>query len=110
MINFFYQILSLVVVISIVLKGEFVRALCAVGTVELSVMAGGGMKWAFFHGSKDQKIVCPIIAILLIAVAQWLSTSFSVHFFGIHLSGAEWGWIGLAIGFFIPVGNRPHEL
>jgi hypothetical protein len=40
-----------------------------------------------------------VVAVLLAALAQWLSSSFSVQLFGHSLSGALWGWIGFATRF-----------
>lgn len=40
----------------------------------------------------------PIVVVLVLAIAYWLSGGFSVQFFGVHLSGLVWGIIGAEIG------------
>jgi hypothetical protein len=65
----------------------------------LFLVAGGGLKASLWWGGKAQKIGGSIAALLLVALAQWLSSGFSVQFFGHHFSGGLWGWIGFAVCF-----------
>jgi hypothetical protein len=57
----------------------------------LYLVGGGGLKASLWWGDKTQKIGGSIFAVVLVCLAQWLSSGFSVHLFGYPLSGAALG-------------------
>jgi hypothetical protein len=68
-------------------KIGFVFALCFFGTVAIPCVAVAGARWGVLAGDKQQKIGVPIVGLLLLAFAYWLSTYVSVKVFGVRVSG-----------------------
>jgi hypothetical protein len=68
-------------------KIGLVFALCFFGTVTVPCVAVAGARWGVLAGDKHQKIGVPIVGLLLLAFAYWLSTYVSVHVFGVQVSG-----------------------
>jgi hypothetical protein len=64
----------------------------------ISCVAAAGFKWGLLRGDKQQRIGVPIVAILLLGFAYWLSLGVSVAIFGLHLSGLLCCLIGAAVG------------
>ena len=62
------------------------------------MIAGGGLKASLRWGDKAQKIGGFVVAILILGIAQWLATGFSVWLFRNHLNGDLWCWIGFGTG------------
>ena len=73
--------------------------LSAFGASFLAVVAAGGLKFGLFWGDSAQKIGVPIVAVLLLAFAYWLSGGFAAQLFGVALSGEAWAIIGGLVGF-----------
>jgi hypothetical protein len=94
-----YVIASLTIAGSAALNAGLGPAAYAITTSFLFLMAGGGWKASLLWGDKAQKIGGSVVAVLIVALAQWLSSGFSVDLFGHALSGAAWGWIGFVICF-----------
>jgi hypothetical protein len=49
----------------------------AITSSVLSLIAGGGLKASLWWGDKAQNIGGPVVALLLVAMAQWLGHGFS---------------------------------
>lgn len=96
---YIYLILSTALAGSAVLNASWSAGLYAITASFLFLVAGGGLKASLLWGDKAQKIGGSVVALLLVALAQWLSNGFSVQVFGYHLSGGLWGWIGFAVCF-----------
>jgi hypothetical protein len=94
-----YVIASLAIAGSAAINAGLGPAAYAITTSSLFLMAGGGWKASLLWGEKAQKIGGSVVALLIVALAQWLSSGFSVHLFGHALSGATWGWIGFVVCF-----------
>jgi hypothetical protein len=90
---------SLVIAGSAAVKAGLGPAFYVIAISSLFLAAGGGWKASLLWGNKAQKIGGSVVAVLIVALAQWLSSGFSVHVFGYALSGAAWGWIGFIICF-----------
>ena len=95
---YIYFICSIIMALGFLLRGEVKFALCLFGTSMLSLTAAGGLKFGLLWGDKSQRIGVPIVALLIFAIAYWLSAGFSVQLFGHYISGLTWGIIGAAIG------------
>jgi len=64
----------------------------------ISCVAAAGFKWGLLRGDKQQRIGVPIVAILLLGFAYWLSSGVSLEIFGHHVSGLVCCLIGAAVG------------
>ena len=95
-IIYLYWLFSIVIVITAFNAAGLSPGLSASGTSILSFFAGGGLKGSLY-GTLGQKLAGGSIALVLMGVAHWLGAGFSVHIFGIDLTGTEWGWIGFII-------------
>ncbi len=93
---YFLAILGIAVVF--VFKNGVAFALSFLGTAIIPCVAIAGMKWGLMKGDRQQRIGVPIVALLLLAFAYWLSTGVSVQVFGHNLSGLTLGIIGSVIG------------
>jgi len=62
----------------------------------IASLAGASGKWGLFYGSKGQKIFMPILALLLLALATWLTRNIFVTKAAVPLMW--WIWIGFGIG------------
>ena len=96
---YFYVIVSIITAVSAALDVSWTVGLYTIAGSGISVVAGGGLKASLWWGSKGQKIAGPIIAILLMILALWLSAGFSTQLFGYTLSGELWSMIGFAVTF-----------
>jgi hypothetical protein len=111
---FVYLIMSLAIAGSAAFKARWSVGLYTIGTSALFLVAGGGLKASLWWGDRTQKFGGLFVALVLAAVAQWLSSGFSVRLFGYSLSGGLWGWIGFAICFLFAdrrlagIGNQPR--
>lgn len=94
-----YVISSLVIAGSTAISAGLGPAFYLIATSSLCLAAGGGWKVSLLSGDRSQKIGGSVVAALIVALAQWLSSGVSVRLFGHALSGAAWGWIGFAICF-----------
>jgi hypothetical protein len=92
-----YLFLSVAIAVTAIKVGVLV-GLSAFGASFLAVVAAGGLKFGLFLGDRAQKIGVPIVAVLLLTFAYWLSGGFSVHLFGVALSGEAWAIIGGLVG------------
>jgi hypothetical protein len=102
---YFYLIMSIAIAGSAAFNAGLAAGFYAIATSSLSLVAGGGLKASLWWGDKAQKIGGSIVALLLVALVQWLSDGFSVGLFGHSVSGGAWGWIGFAI-CFVFAGKR----
>jgi len=57
-----------------------------------------GMKWGILLGDRQQKVAVPLVTLLLLAFAYWLSRSVSLQVFGYRLSGLVVVMIGAFVG------------
>jgi hypothetical protein len=96
---YMYLIASLAIAGSAAYHVGWSTGLLAIAASSLFLVAGGGLKASLWWGDKAQKIGGSVVAVLLAALAQWLSSGFSVQLFGQSLSGGLWGWIGFAVCF-----------
>jgi len=62
----------------------------------IAVVAGATGKWGLFFGTKSQKFVLPVIAILQLALATWLASDIFMSKSGWPLTW--WIWLGFGIG------------
>jgi hypothetical protein len=92
-----YLFLSVAIAITGAKAGVLV-GLTAFSASFLAVVAAGGLKFGLFLGDRAQKIGVPIVAVLLLTFAYWLSGGFSVQLFGVALSGEAWAIIGGLVG------------
>jgi len=95
---FIYFIISIILAVASFFRTGTSVALCLFGTSMISLVAAGGLKFGILWGDRAQKIGVPLVAILLLGFAYWLSSGFSVQIFGYQLSGLTWGIIGAVIG------------
>jgi len=91
-------IIILVIAIVLAFKNGPTFALCFFGTTAIPCVAVAGAKWGLVAGDAQQKIGVPVIALILLAFAFWLSTYVSVTAFGIEISGLVLMAIGGVIG------------
>jgi|SRR5215467_2326874 len=82
-----YLFLSVAIAIAGAMKAGVVVGLSAFGGSFVAVVSAGGLKFGLFWGDRAQKIGIPIIAVLLLTFAYWLSGGFSAQLFGVTLSG-----------------------
>lgn len=94
-----YVIASVAIAGSAAVNTGLGPAAYTITTSSLFLMAGGGWKASLLWGEKAQKIGGSVVALLIVSLAQWLSSGFSVHLFGRALSGAAWGWVGFVVCF-----------
>jgi hypothetical protein len=94
-----YLFLSIAIAITGAIKAGVLVGLSAFGASYLAVVAAGGLKFGLFWGDSAQKIGVPIVAVLLLAFAYWLSGGFAAQLFGVALSGEAWAIIGGLVGF-----------
>jgi hypothetical protein len=94
-----YLIASLAIAGSAAFNVGWWPGLYTIATSFLFLVAGGGLKASLWWGDKAQKIGGSVVAVLLAALAQWLSSGFSVQLFGHPLSGGLWGWVGFTVCF-----------
>jgi hypothetical protein len=97
----FYTLAVFWMAITFIFTKDIVSALRFFGTAMIPLVAIAGLKWGVLKGDREQKIGVPLVAILLLAFAYWLSTGVSIQLFGYNLSGLE---LGLAGGFVGLVG------
>src|SRR3984893_8001182 len=94
-----YVIMSVVVSVSAAFHVGIAAGVYAVLTIAIALIAGGGLKATLFWGNTVQKIGGPVVTVLLVILAHWLSAGFSVGLFSYRFTGAEWGVIGFVIAF-----------
>ena len=87
------------IAISAVYNAGWAAGFYAFATSLIFIVVGASVKASVWWGDRAQKIGSPIVALLPLALAQWLSSGFSAQMFGYHLTGSLWGWIGFAICF-----------
>jgi hypothetical protein len=93
-----YVIASVVLTAGMVFRGDIWNSLCLGGTSLLALVAAGGLKFGILWGDRAQKIGVPLVACVLLVLAFWLSSGFSVELFGYQLSGLMWAAAGAVIG------------
>jgi hypothetical protein len=94
-----YVVMSIVVSVSAAFHVGVAAGVCAVLTIAVALIAGGGLKATLFWGNTVQKMGGPVVTALLAILAYWLSGGFSVGLFSYRFTGAEWGAIGFVIAF-----------
>jgi hypothetical protein len=94
-----YVIMSVVVSVSAAFHIGIAAGVYAVLTIALALIAGTGLKATLFWGNTVHKIGGPVVTALLVILAYWLSSGFSVGLFSYRFTGAEWGAIGFVIAF-----------
>lgn len=94
-----YVIMSIVVSVSAAFHIGIAAGIYAVLTIALALIAGAGLKATLFWGNTVHKIGGPVVTALLVILAYWLSSGFSVGLFSYRFTGAEWGAIGFVIAF-----------
>jgi hypothetical protein len=80
-------------------------ALCILGASALAIMAGAGLRGSL-EGVRIQKIIGPLITLLLMGVAGWLSSGFSWNVAGERYPGWLWVAGGFAAWLFCPDVTR----
>jgi hypothetical protein len=70
-----------------VFKHGFAFALCFFGTASVPCIAVAGVRWGVVAGDNQQKVGVPLVGLLMLAFAYWLSTYVSVTVFGLRISG-----------------------
>ncbi len=93
-----YLFLSAAIAITGAMKAGVLVGLSAFGASFIAVVAAGGLKFGLLWGDRAQKIGVPIVAMLLLTFAYWLSGGFSAQLFGVALSGEAWAIIGGLVG------------
>jgi hypothetical protein len=93
-----YLVATVLVAGSAAIKVGWAPGLYAALVGILSFIAGGGLKASVLWGSRAQKIGGTFVAGLIVVLAQWLSSGFSVRLFHYQLDGSMWGWIGFGVG------------
>src|ERR1041384_7866990 len=92
---YIYVVLSVVASIAALFDG-IGAGLCALLTSTIALIAGGGSRAMLVWGDMSQKAGGTVVALLLAALAYWLSGGFSVGLFSYRFTGAEWGAFGFA--------------
>jgi hypothetical protein len=95
---FAYLIVSIVCAVTAGLHVGIKPALCTIAASLISLIAAGALKFGVLWGTGAQRVGTPIIALLLLALAYWLGSGFSVVLFGLVLSGQAWAVVGAVIG------------
>ena len=95
---YIYVVLSVVASIAALFDG-IGAGLCALLTSTIALIAGGGSRAMLVWGGMSQKAAGTVVALLLAALAYWLSGGFSVGLFSYRFTGAQWGAFGFAIAF-----------
>lgn len=98
-----YFVVVLVCTIVFVFQTGILFALSFLGTTALPLIAVAAGKWGIARGDKQQKIGIPIIALILVAAAYWLSLGVSITLFQVHLSGLALLVVSGAIGLLVPL-------
>ena len=93
-----YQLVIFGLGIGFIFTNGIVFALYFVGTTTIPCIAVAGIKWGIFRGDRQERIGVPLVGILLLAFAYWLSTRVSILILGHHLSGLALALIGAFIG------------
>lgn len=108
-IPFGYGAMSFIIAISAGWKAGWVAGLDAIGTATLVTTAAGYLNRGLFHtdwkaleGERNSEAWGLVVAsfFVMLPLAYWLSNGFSIHFFGLVVSGTSWGAIGFVISFF----------
>lgn len=86
-----YVIASLAIAGSAAVNAGWGPAVYAITTSSLFLAAGGGWKASLWWGDYAQKPGGTVVAALIVVLAQWLSSGFSVGLFGHAMSGTAWG-------------------
>jgi TPR repeat protein len=107
---YIYLIASIVIASSAAFKVGWGTALSIAVASMLSLVAGGGLKASLRWGDRAQKIGGSVVALIIMGLAQWLATNFSVWLFGNFLSGDLWCWIGFAIGLIFTTKKLAEPL
>jgi len=87
----------------------FALTFLAVGL--LPCFAVGAAKWGIFAGDKQQSIGVPIVALIPLGFAYWLSRGIALQVFGYHLSGLALLLLSAIIGLATPLwmGGSPEK-
>ena len=96
-----FFIVNFIVAVGAYTTAGLAAGLSAAVVAILVFFAGSGLRGSFLVGTVSQKIGGTLAAILLLAVATWLGTQFSVHFFGLDFTGSQWGWLSFAVCFLL---------
>ena len=94
----FWFMIIVPVAIVFAFKNGLGFALCFFGTAAVPCIAVAGGRWGLLAGDPQQKIGVPIVALLLLAFAYWLSSHVSVTAFGVQISGLTLLIISCIIG------------
>jgi len=94
----FYTLAIFGMAIAFMFTKDIVSAFSFFGTAMIPLVAVAGLKWGVLRGDSEQKIGVPLVAILLLAFAYWLSTGVSIQIFGYNLNGLVLGIAGSFVG------------
>ena len=95
---YIYVVLSVVASIAALFHG-IGAGVCAILTSTIALIAGGGWRAMLVSGGMSRKTGATVLALLLAALAYWLSRGFSVGLFSYRFTGTQWGAFGFALAF-----------
>ncbi len=95
---FAYEVISIICAVTAGLHVGLKPAVCTLGASVISVIAAGGIKAGLLWGKGPQRIGTLAVGVLLVALAYWLGSGFSVVLWSNVLSGQEWAGIGTVVG------------
>jgi ABC-type spermidine/putrescine transport system permease subunit II len=91
-----YFLISLVIGIAMVFKGDLGHAAALMVVGILAPAAGGGTCQGAF--GRPRMVPTVAIGLALCALAYWLGEQFVLKFFGSEVTGEVWAVIGLVLG------------
>ena len=94
------------VTLIVIFRDGFAIALCFLGTTILPTVAVGAFTWAQMFGDNQQRFGSPVIGVILLGFAYWLSTNVSLELYGYHVNGFALFAISAAIGLFGVIASR----
>lgn len=103
----YYATVVTILAIAFVFTNGIVFALCFFGTAVIPCIAVAGMRWGIVRGDNQQRIGVPVVAVLLLLFAYWLSTGVSLQLFGYRISGLAFGLISAFVGTWVPLAWGP---
>jgi hypothetical protein len=105
MVAFWFVAVTALSLVFIVRDG-ITFALCFLGTVILPTVAVGAFTWVQMFGDNQQKFGIPIIAVILLGFAYWLSTNVSLGLYGYNVDGFILLAISATIGLLGVIGPK----
>lgn len=98
-----YFLIVLCIAVVFIFKNGVIFALSFLAVTMIPCIAIAAAKWGVMRGDAQQKLFVPVVALLLLAFAYWLSPGVSVNVASVHLSG----FVLMLIGGFVGLVGVP---